>query len=56
MRSGAVGGIRQHAHQPVFGDDTGGPSVAAVIGKPIVGEIVMDVIGNCFSMFSAAEL
>src|SRR5687767_15649911 len=43
--SGAITRVSEYANEPVFRNRTGGPSVGPVIGKPVVDEFVMDVIG-----------
>jgi hypothetical protein len=40
----SVARARQHAHESVLGDRARGPSLLAVIGKPIVGDLVVNVV------------
>ena len=40
-----VRGVRHDADESVFGDGTRRPSQGSVIGKPVVGDFVMDVLG-----------
>jgi hypothetical protein len=42
---GAVLRMAQNTNEPVFREGTGRPSVRALIRKPIVGKLVMDMVG-----------
>lgn len=44
-RGGTVGRTRDYSNESIFRDRTRRPAIGAVIGKPVVGELVMNVIG-----------
>ena len=44
-RDGSLGRIGEHPNEPVLGHRTGGPSPRAVVGEPVVGRLVMDMVG-----------
>ena len=45
QRIGSVAWIRYHADETVLRDGARGPAILAVVGKPVMCELVMHVIG-----------